>query len=80
MTKDDVRENDRTEARISAVMSILGVLITALLLFGAVREYRADGAGVWVGAGVALFPLSTCTLVRNLRRGRQRVRQETGIG
>ncbi|WP_323385097.1 hypothetical protein [Streptomyces calidiresistens] len=71
--------NDRIEARISAVMSALGVLAAALLLFGAVREYRAGGAGVWVGAGVALFLLTTWTLVRNLRRGR-RVREETGTG
>ncbi|MEV4329596.1 hypothetical protein AB0K02_03505 [Streptomyces sp. NPDC049597] len=54
--------------RISACISVLGVLATSLLLVGAVREYQAGSSAWWVGAGV-VFVLAACfTLVRDVRR------------
>lgn len=58
--------------RISALVSAFGVLVAALLLVSAVREYRSGASALWVGAGAALLVGASYTLVRDVRRLRSR--------
>ncbi|MGW0614779.1 hypothetical protein [Streptomyces sp. NPDC002788] len=54
--------------RVSALISVFGVLVSTLLLVGAVREYRSGLSGLWIGAGAVFFLCAVYALVRDVRR------------
>ncbi|MFF8639034.1 hypothetical protein ACF052_33145 [Streptomyces pilosus] len=54
--------------RISALISVFGVLVSVMLLVLAVREYRSGASVLWLVAGVVILFSASCTLVRDTRR------------
>ncbi|MEU0987819.1 hypothetical protein [Streptomyces sp. NPDC005953] len=54
--------------RISTLISVFGVLASAMLLVLAVREYRSEASVLWLVAGVVIFLSAVYTLVRDMRR------------
>ncbi|WP_327183525.1 hypothetical protein [Streptomyces sp. NBC_01334] len=54
--------------RISALISSFGVLVSALLLVLAVREYRDGASALWIGAGAAILLSASYVLARDVRR------------
>ncbi|MFE0778080.1 hypothetical protein [Streptomyces sp. NPDC058861] len=61
---DDVHVTNR----ISALISAFGVLVSVMLLVGAVREYRSGASVLWLVAGAVIFLSALYTLVRDARR------------
>ncbi|MDT9682292.1 hypothetical protein RND61_09415 [Streptomyces sp. TRM76323] len=53
--------------RISALISAFGVLVSVMLLIGAVREYRSGASAFWLVAGTVIFLSALYTLVRDVR-------------
>jgi hypothetical protein len=58
--------------RISALISAFGVLVSVMLLVGAVREYRSGASVLWLVAGTVIFLSASYALVRDVRRLRTR--------
>ncbi|MFF8843155.1 hypothetical protein ACF08N_10535 [Streptomyces sp. NPDC015127] len=54
--------------RISALISLFGVLVSSMMLFGAVRDYQVGSSVRWVAAGAVLVLVACLTLVRDIRR------------
>jgi hypothetical protein len=60
--------------RISTLISAFGVFVAAMLLIGALVEYRAGASALWVGLGVLVLASAVHALVRDVRRPRPRRR------
>lgn len=60
--------------RISTLISAFGVFVAAMLLIGAVVDYRAGASALWVAFGVLILVSAVYTLVRDIRRPRPRWR------
>lgn len=60
--------------RISTLISAFGVFVAAMLLIGAVVEYRAGASALWFAFGVLILVSAVYTLVRDIRRPRPRWR------
>ncbi|MFE6699009.1 hypothetical protein [Streptomyces sp. NPDC057718] len=54
--------------RISALISVFGVITSVMLLALAVREYRSGASVLWLVVGVAIFLGAAYALVRDARR------------
>ncbi|MFD9290705.1 hypothetical protein ACFWBV_20950 [Streptomyces sp. NPDC060030] len=54
--------------RISALISVCGVLTGLLLLTAAVRDYLSGASAVWIAAGALILLVTSCTLARDVRR------------
>lgn len=61
-------DDARVAHRISVLFSSSGVLAGAMLLVGAVREYRSGASALWIAAGALIFLCALYTLVRDVRR------------
>ncbi|MGW6204839.1 hypothetical protein ACWF9B_14535 [Streptomyces sp. NPDC055089] len=54
--------------RISALISVFGVLAGVMLVVAGFREYRSGASVLWLVAGAVIFLSASFTLVRDLRR------------
>ncbi|MEX3101467.1 hypothetical protein DF268_45840 [Streptomyces sp. V2] len=54
--------------RISALISVLGVLTSAMLLVVAAREYHSGASALWLVGGAAIFLSAAFALVRDVRQ------------
>ncbi|WP_418960291.1 hypothetical protein [Streptomyces tritici] len=55
-------------SRISALISAFGVLVSVMLLVGAMREHRSGASVLWLVAGAVIFLSALYAFVRDLRR------------
>ncbi|MDP5315793.1 MULTISPECIES: hypothetical protein [Streptomyces] len=54
--------------RISALISVFGVLASVMLVGAGFREYRSGASVLWLVAGAVTFLSASFTLVRDVRR------------
>ncbi|WP_329538737.1 hypothetical protein [Streptomyces sp. NBC_01358] len=54
--------------RISALISVFGVLASVMLVVAGFREYRSGASVLWLVAGAVIFLSASFALVRDVRR------------
>ncbi|WP_371601820.1 hypothetical protein OG345_00510 [Streptomyces sp. NBC_01220] len=54
--------------RISALISVFGILASVMLVVAGFREYRSGASVLWLVAGTVIFLSASFTLVRDVRR------------
>jgi len=70
----------RVANRISALISVFGVLVGAMFLIIGVREYQAGASALWAAGGALIFLTAVYALMRDLRTARKPVVRRDGEG